>query len=129
ERAGAQEPRVFIAGDACHTHSPKAGQGMNFSMQDTFNLGWKLAAVLRGQASSALLGTYTAERQVVAQELIDFDREWAQMFSDRGGRGPKQFQRCFEQRGRSTAGMGTQSQPPLMPGQARHQALAKGFVI
>ena len=40
-------PRVFIAGDACHTHSPKAGQGMNVSMQDTFNLGWKLAAVLR----------------------------------------------------------------------------------
>ena len=44
-------PRVFIAGDACHTHSPKAGQGMNFSMQDTFNLGWKLAAVLRGQCA------------------------------------------------------------------------------
>src|SRR5690606_11805417 len=67
-RAGAREPRAPLAGDACHTHSPKAGQGMNFSMQDTFNLGWKLAAVLRGQASSALLGTYTAERQVVAQE-------------------------------------------------------------
>ncbi|HET8748179.1 MAG TPA: FAD-dependent monooxygenase, partial [Ramlibacter sp.] len=46
-----QLPRVFIAGDACHTHSPKAGQGMNFSMQDTFNLGWKLAAVLRGQCA------------------------------------------------------------------------------
>ena len=43
-------PRVFIAGDACHTHSPKAGQGMNVSMQDAFNLGWKLAAVLRGLA-------------------------------------------------------------------------------
>lgn len=44
-------PRVFIAGDACHTHSPKAGQGMNFSMQDSFNLGWKLAAVLRKQCA------------------------------------------------------------------------------
>ena len=42
-------PRVFIAGDACHTHSPKAGQGMNVSMQDAFNLGWKLASVLRGR--------------------------------------------------------------------------------
>ena len=42
-------PRVFIAGDACHTHSPKAGQGMNVSMQDGFNLGWKLASVLRGR--------------------------------------------------------------------------------
>ena len=43
-------PRVFIAGDACHTHSPKAGQGMNVSMQDAFNLGWKLASVLRKRA-------------------------------------------------------------------------------
>ena len=43
-------PCVFIAGDACHTHSPKAGQGMNVSMQDGFNLGWKLASVLRGDA-------------------------------------------------------------------------------
>jgi len=129
ERVGQQAPRVFIAGDACHTHSPKAGQGMNFSMQDTFNLGWKLAAVLRGQASEALLGTYTAERQVVAQELIDFDREWAQMFSDRGGVDPKEFQRYFEQHGRFTAGMGTHYQPSLITGQATHQDLAKGFVV
>ncbi len=43
-------PRVFIAGDACHTHSAKAGQGMNVSMQDAFNLGWKLASVLEGRA-------------------------------------------------------------------------------
>ena len=46
----ARIPRVFIAGDACHTHSPKAGQGMNVSMQDSFNLGWKLAGVLRGRS-------------------------------------------------------------------------------
>ena len=45
---GNRSPRVFIAGDACHTHSAKAGQGMNVSMQDAFNLGWKLAAVLEG---------------------------------------------------------------------------------
>src|SRR5690606_11659236 len=76
-------PRVFIAGDACHTHSPKAGQGMNVSMQDSFNLGWKLAAVLRGQADAGLLRSYSAERQGVAQELIDFDREFARMFSAR----------------------------------------------
>ena len=50
-------PRVFIAGDACHTHSPKAGQGMNVSMQDGFNLGWKLAAVLRGTALAGYLLT------------------------------------------------------------------------
>ena len=49
------DPRVFIAGDACHTHSPKAGQGMNVSMGDTFNLGWKLISVLTGRAAPALL--------------------------------------------------------------------------
>ena len=46
-------PHVFIAGDACHTHSPKAGQGMNVSMQDGFNLGWKLASVLRKRSRTA----------------------------------------------------------------------------
>ena len=59
-------PRVFIAGDACHTHSPKAGQGMNVSMQDGFNLGWKLAAVLRKRCAPGLLHTYSAERQTIA---------------------------------------------------------------
>ena len=55
DQAGSRLPRVFIAGDACHTHSAKAGQGMNVSMQDAFNLGWKLASVLdrAGQAGAA----------------------------------------------------------------------------
>src|SRR5499425_1551725 len=55
-------PSVFITGDACHTHSPKAGQGMNVSMQDAFNLGWKLALVLRKRCSPSLLHSYSAER-------------------------------------------------------------------
>ncbi len=136
-------PHVFIAGDACHTHSPKAGQGMNFSMQDTFNLGWKLAAVLHQQCGPELLKTYSEERQVVAQELIDFDREWAKMFSDRpkenaGGEkasgqaqgvDPKQFQKYFEQHGRFTAGMGTRYRPSVICGEGTHQHLATGFVI
>jgi phenol 2-monooxygenase len=79
--AGARDPCVFIAGDACHTHSPKAGQGMNVSIQDSFNLGWKLAGVLRGRCRPCILHTYSAERRAVAQELIDFDRKWAKMFS------------------------------------------------
>ncbi len=135
--AGARLPRVFIAGDACHTHSPKAGQGMNFSMQDAFNLGWKLAAVLRGQCAPALLRTYSQERQPAAQALIDFDREWAKMFSDRarlgdggsGGVDPKEFQRYFERHGRFTAGMGTHYRPSVICGEAAHQRLAAGFVI
>ena len=77
KRTSERLPRVFIAGDACHTHSPKAGQGMNVSMQDGFNLGWKLASVLRKRCAPRLLHTYSAERQAIAKELIDFDREWA----------------------------------------------------
>ncbi len=133
---GSALPRVFIAGDACHTHSPKAGQGMNFSMQDSFNLGWKLAAVLRGQCTPELLHTYSAERQPAAQELIDFDREWAQMFSDRPsssgvseGVDPKEFQKYFERHGRFTAGMGTHYRPSIICGEGTHQHLATGFVI
>jgi len=135
EAGGAALPRVFIAGDACHTHSPKAGQGMNFSMQDTFNLGWKLAAVLRGRCAPALLDTYSEERQVVAQELIDFDREWAKMFSDRpaqgasGGVDPKAFQEYFERHLRFTAGMGTHYRPSIICGEGTHQQLAGGFTI
>ena len=86
-------PRVFIAGDACHTHSAKAGQGMNVSMNDTWNLGWKLGAVLRGTAKPELLHSYSEERQKVAKQLIDFDREFAKMFSahpmESGGAGEK----------------------------------------
>ncbi|MES2972284.1 MAG: FAD-binding monooxygenase [Pseudomonadota bacterium] len=138
QETGSRQPRIFIAGDACHTHSPKAGQGMNFSMQDTFNLGWKLAAVLRGQAAPALLDTYSQERQVVAQELIDFDREWAKMFSDRAKQGtagesqgvdPKEFQKYFERHGRFTAGMGTHYSRSIITADAAHQQLATGFVI
>ena len=131
-------PRVFIAGDACHTHSPKAGQGMNFSMQDTFNLGWKLAAVLRGQCAPQLLHSYSAERQVVGKILIDFDRKWAKMISDKpaegdqgdaGGVDPKAFQAYFEQHLRFTAGMGTQYRPSVICGEATHQGLARGFAV
>ena len=134
----ARAPRVFIAGDACHTHSPKAGQGMNFSMQDSFNLGWKLAAVLRAQCPPGLLHTYSSERQVVAQQLIDFDREWARMFSDRPRSGarsesdgvdPKQFQGYFQQHGRFTAGVGTHYGPSIIRGADTHQHLASGFVV
>ena len=74
-------PNVFIAGDACHTHSPKAGQGMNVSMQDAFNLGWKLVSVLQGRCGPQVLHTYSKERHAIAKELIDFDREWANMLT------------------------------------------------
>ena len=61
---------VFLVGDAGHVHSPAGGQGMNTGMGDAVNLGWKLAAVLRGQAPAALLDTYAAERMPFAQQLV-----------------------------------------------------------
>lgn len=73
--------RCFIAGDACHTHSPKAGQGMNVSMMDTYNLTWKIAKVLLGQSPRSILTTYQSERRKVAQELIDFDHKFSRLFS------------------------------------------------
>ena len=72
---------MFIAGDACHTHSPKAGQGMNLSMGDTFNLSWKLISVLLGYSDESLLSTYSAERRATAQALIDFDHQWSRAVS------------------------------------------------
>ncbi|RAK95026.1 putative FAD monooxygenase [Aspergillus ibericus CBS 121593] len=66
--------RIFLAGDAVHTHSPKAGQGMNVSIQDTYNLGWKLSSVLMDVATPEILRTYQAERLPVAEKLIAFDR-------------------------------------------------------
>jgi len=133
-----QFPRVFIAGDACHTHSPKAGQGMNVSMQDGFNLGWKLAAVLRGRCIPEVLHTYSKERQAVAKELIDFDREFAKMFSaapkdptkeDSEGVDPAEFQRYFIMQGRFTAGTATHYHPSLISAEPVHQELATGFVV
>ncbi|EKM52867.1 uncharacterized protein PHACADRAFT_149799 [Phanerochaete carnosa HHB-10118-sp] len=73
--------RAFIVGDACHTHSPKGGQGMNASMNDGHNLAWKLAHVLKSWSPMALLDTYEAERRPFAQELIAFDRWYAEGFN------------------------------------------------
>jgi hypothetical protein len=138
EEGAARLPRVFIAGDACHTHSPKAGQGMNVSMQDGFNLGWKLASVLRKRCAPHLLHSYSAERQAVAKELIDFDREWADMLSsaskstagaDGKGFDPAETQRYFVKHGRYTAGTAAHYRPSILTGEASHQHLAEGLTI
>ncbi len=127
-------PRVFIAGDACHTHSPKAGQGMNVSMQDGFNLGWKLAAVVRGQCPPGLLATYSAERQAVAAELIAFDREFAAMFgtvakAEGSSVNAASFQSYFVRQGRYTAGTETKYQSSMIVGPTTRQHLAAGLTI
>ena len=128
---GTQMPRIFIAGDACHTHSPKAGQGMNVSMADTFNLGWKLAAVLRGQANETLLDTYSEERRAKAKELIDFDKDMARLFSAKPKDAAKadQFQQYFKKHGRYTAGVETRYVPSMLVGDSGHQKLATGYPV
>lgn len=128
---GHRVPRVFIAGDACHTHSPKAGQGMNVSMADAFNLGWKLAAVVRSEATTSLLDTYTAERHAKAVELIEFDKRMARLFSERPKTADEaaQFQRYFEKHGRYTAGVETRYDPSIIVGGTEHQSLARGLVV
>ena len=75
--------RIFLAGDAVHTHSPKAGQGMNVSMQDSYNLGWKIALVINGIAKRSILKTYQSERRRVARDLIAFDHRFSRLFSGR----------------------------------------------
>ncbi|KKZ59031.1 hypothetical protein EMCG_00896 [[Emmonsia] crescens] len=86
--------RVFIVGDACHTHSPKAGQGMNISMMDSYNIGWKLAYSINGLTPASannipdtILDTYHEERHTVAQQLIEFDKDFSSMFSGKIGTG------------------------------------------
>jgi phenol 2-monooxygenase len=129
EEVATRLPRVFIAGDACHTHSPKAGQGMNVSMQDGFNLGWKLASVLRQRCSPRLLQTYSAERQAIARELIEFDREWAALLASSKGFDPVETQSYFVRHGRYTAGTAARYRPSILTGEATHQHLAAGFAI
>ncbi|KAG5291801.1 FAD binding domain-containing protein [Histoplasma ohiense] len=86
--------RVFIVGDACHTHSPKAGQGMNVSMMDSYNLSWKLAYFINGLTPASadslpdpILDTYHEERHTVAKQLIEFDKAFSSMFSGKIGAG------------------------------------------
>ncbi|KRC52104.1 phenol 2-monooxygenase [Leifsonia sp. Root227] len=131
ERRGERAPRAFIMGDACHTHSAKAGQGMNVSIQDGFNLGWKLAAVLEGRAPESLLSTYEDERKVVAQNLIDFDKEWSDMLARPADswEDPGELERYYVSTFEFPAGFMTQYAPSMITAGDAHQALAPGFPI
>lgn len=131
-------PHVFIAGDACHTHSAKAGQGMNVSMQDTFNLGWKLVAVLEGRSDESLLHTYHGERHQIAHDLINYDSEWARIMGlppkdpndpDAPGVEPEVLQKYFVDGGRFTAGMLTHYPQSILTGADTHQSLATGLTV
>ncbi|KQV00685.1 phenol 2-monooxygenase [Microbacterium sp. Root322] len=124
-------PRVFLTGDACHTHSAKAGQGMNVSMQDGFNLGWKLGSVLTGRASEDLLATYGAERRPVAQQLIDFDREWSSLMARKPEEisDPNELATYYLATAEFPSGFMTQYTSSMITGSDTHQSLAPGYPL
>lgn len=123
--------RVFLLGDACHTHSAKAGQGMNVSMQDGWNLAWKLGYVLEGRSPEALLTNYSDERQVIAKNLIDFDKEWSTLMAKKPEEfsSPSELEDFYVQTAEFPAGFMTQYEPSIVTSSDTHQHLAAGFPI
>ncbi|KAJ7068688.1 FAD binding domain-containing protein [Mycena amicta] len=129
------DERVFIAGDACHTHSPKAGQGMNASMNDAHNLVWKMVYVLRGWAGISLLQTYESERRKYAQDLIDFDVKFSSLFSGKprteinhDGVSHEEFLKAFQTFGGFTSGIGIRYAESAIVNYD-HQRYARNLVV
>ncbi|KAJ6554063.1 FAD binding domain-containing protein [Mycena sp. CBHHK59/15] len=133
--------RVFIAGDACHTHSPQAGaftgicQRMNDSMNDAHKLVWKLVYTIRGWAGMHLLETYEFERRKYAQDLIDFDLKYSTLYSGKprsqtneNGVSHEEFLGVFQTFGGFTSGIGIRYGESAIV-HARHQACAKHLLI
>ena len=88
--------RVFLVGDAVHTHTPMGGQGMNVSQQDSYNLAWKIAGVLHGQLNPSVLSTFESERRPIAKELISIDRDLAQILTTRVRVEEKEVRRVYD---------------------------------
>ncbi len=131
-------PRAFLAGDACHTHSPKGGWGLNTSLPDTFNLGWKMAHVLQGKAQPKLLSTYATERRKVAQHLIDADRELSKLVATRPTEGDqskqarvdtKKIEEFMKRQSGFVAGTSIEYYPSYISTGQENQSLATGFNI
>jgi 2-polyprenyl-6-methoxyphenol hydroxylase-like FAD-dependent oxidoreductase len=120
-----RDGRVFLAGDAAHIHPPTGGQGLNTSVQDAYNLGWKLAAVLAG-APAALLDTYENERRPVAAEMLGLSTallDAAKRGDMRRGREVRQLDLGYN--GSSLSLQGPLRQGP-MPGDRAPDAPVKG---
>ena len=126
-------PRVMLAGDACHTHSPKAGQGMNVSMGDTFNMGWKLVSVLTGRADPSLLHSYSDERRAAAKGLVEFDHKWSRVVgatvAEDATDGLPRVAREFVNNLPFTCGLTIQYEPSALTGARTHQDLARGWPL
>ncbi|KAK1977696.1 FAD binding domain-containing protein [Colletotrichum cereale] len=113
--------RVFLAGDAVHTHSPKAGQGMNVSMQDSYNLGWKIGLACKNILPRHALATYELERKKIAKDLIAFDGKFSKLFTGRPakdiqtetGVSDDELQKAFHTSRMFTSGVGVDYQPTV----------------
>ncbi|KAI0202839.1 FAD binding domain-containing protein [Astrocystis sublimbata] len=125
--------RVFLAGDAVHTHSPKAGQGMNVSMQDAYNLGWKIGLVCKKILHRKILSTYELERKQIAQELIAFDHKFSRLFSgkpakdvmDETGVSMEEFSQAFNKSHMFTSGIGVDYKPSALVSKPSEQRIVK----
>ena len=110
-----ESDRIFLAGDAVHTHTPKGGQGMNVSMQDSYNLGWKLGGVLNGLFPRSILKTYEAERRPIAQRLIAWDRELSRVYS---GTAEEHVHQTYMQNTQFLSGVGVTYNPSVLIGRS-----------
>jgi phenol 2-monooxygenase len=104
---------------------------MNGSMQDGFNLAWKLGHVLEGRSPESLLTTYSDERQVIAKNLIDFDKEWSTMMAKKPEEfeSPSELEDFYVSTAEFPAGFMTQYAPSMLTGGTGHQDLAAGFPV
>ncbi|KAJ5893694.1 hypothetical protein N7495_005385 [Penicillium taxi] len=137
------DERVFMGGDACHTHSPKAGQGMNTAFHDALNMAWKIHAVESGLADRSTLSTYETERKDIAETLLDFDAKYAALFSKRRPNASEvsasksldtdeeedEFVKTFKSSCEFTSGYGVAYKPNVYNWDASHPAKSPLFDI
>lgn len=138
------DERVFMGGDACHTHSPKAGQGMNTAFHDALNMAWKIHAVEAGLANRSILSTYETERKDIAEMLLNFDSKYASLFSKRRPNAGEvsaskavnaasgeedEFVKTFKSSCEFTSGYGVAYKPNIFNWDASHPAKSALFNI
>ncbi|OAL20985.1 hypothetical protein AYO22_08405 [Fonsecaea multimorphosa] len=109
-----RDNRVFLAGDAVHTHSPTMGAGMNVSMQDTYNLVWKLGQVIQGIAQPQILRTYNDERQSVATRLIELDQEMCKFYEKGPGSDAHHYNKFYAKFRTFLSGAGVEYGPNIL---------------
>ncbi|KAF1349045.1 FAD binding domain-containing protein [Delphinella strobiligena] len=135
------DERVFMGGDCCHTHSPKAGQGMNTAFLDAVNLAWKIHHVESGFADRSVLKSYESERKLIAENLLNFDAAYAKLFSTRqpsagevqgasgnGSHEENKFMEMFKASCEFTSGYGVAYNPNIFNWSKDHAAKSPLFL-